>query len=89
MAPDSIREGMTELGRMERADKWEWIIERCREAGEPSQWQRLPDARPRTLAACTADLSERAHMRDSRLFMFRIRNLETNQKVTWPISAPN
>src|SRR5205823_8545552 len=52
MAPDSIREGMNELGRMERADKWEWIIERCREAGEPSQWQRLPDARPRTLAAC-------------------------------------
>jgi len=89
MAPDSIREGMNELGRMERADKWEWIIERCRKAGEPGLWQRLPAARPRTLAACTADLSERAHMRDSRLFMFRIRNLETNQKVTWPISAPN
>jgi len=89
MAPDSIREGMSELGRMERADKWEWIIERCRKAGEPGLWQRLPAARPRTLAACMADLSERAPMNDSRLFMFRMRNLETNQKVTWPISAPN
>jgi len=89
MAPDSIRESMSELSRMERADKWEWIIERCGKAGEPSQWQRLPAARPRTLAACMADLSERAHMSDSRPFMFRIRNLETNQKVNWPISGPN
>ena len=88
MAPDSIREGMSELGRMERADN-EWIIERCRKTGEPGLWQRLPAARPRTLAACMADLSERAPMNDSRLFMFRMRNLETNQKVTWPISAPN
>ena len=88
MAPDSIREGMSELGRMERADN-EWIIERCRKTGEPGLWQRLPAARPRTLAACMADLSERAPMNDSRLFMFRTRNLETNQKVTWPISAPN
>ena len=89
MAPDSIREGMSELGRMERADKWEWIIERCRKAGEPSPWQRLPAARPRTLAACMADLSERAHMSESWPFMFRIKNLETNQKVNWPISGPN
>jgi hypothetical protein len=89
MAPDSIREGMSELGRMERADKWEWIIERCGKTGEPGLWQRLPAARPRTLAACMADLSERAPMSDSQLFMFRMRNLETNQKVNWPISAPN
>ncbi len=80
---------MNELGRMERADKWEWIIERCWKAGEPGLWQRLPAARPRTLAACMADLSARAPMSDSRLFMFRMRNLETNQKVNWPISAPN
>ena len=24
---------------MERADKWEWIIERCRKTGEPGLWQ--------------------------------------------------
>jgi len=80
---------MSGLGCIERADKWEWIIERCRKAGEPGLWQQLPAARPRALAAYMADLSERAHMSDSRLFVFRMRNLETNQNVNWPIAAPN